>query len=123
MEKTPRHILIRGVNWIGDAVMTIPAMRELRRLFPQSRITLLIKKPMDRLFANFSAVDHVTGFTVRRGVAGLLDRLNLARMLRKERYDLSLIFPNSFDSALIPFVSGIPERIGFDRDEIGRAHV
>ena len=119
MEKTPRHILIRGVNWIGDAVMTIPAMRELRRLFPQSRITLLIKKPMDRLFANFSAVDHVTGFTVRRGVAGLLDRLNLARMLRKERYDLSLIFPNSFDSALIPFVSGIPERIGFDRDGRG----
>lgn len=119
MEKMPRHILIRGVNWIGDTVMTIPAMRELRRIFPESRITLLIKKPMDRLFANFSAVDRVTGFTVRSGVAGFLDRINLSRMLRRERYDLCLILPNSFDSALIPFVSGIPERIGFDRDGRG----
>jgi len=119
MEKVPQKILIRGVNWIGDTIMTIPAMRTLRQLFPESRITLLIRKPMDRLFAHFSAVDHVVGFTIRKGMAGLVDRMRLAQKLRREHYDLCLILPNSFDSALILFLAGIPARIGFDRDGRG----
>ncbi len=99
--------------------MTIPAMRSLRRLFPESRITLLVLKPIDRLFASFSAVDRVIGFSIRKGAPGLLDRLNIIRELRKEHYDLCLILPNSFDSALMTFLSGIPERIGFERDGRG----
>jgi heptosyltransferase-2 len=119
MENKTHHILVRGVNWIGDAVMTIPAMRALRCLFPESRITLLIQKPIDRLFASFSAVDHVIGFSIRKGFPGLLDRLSIIRELRKEHYDLCLILPNSFDSALLTFLSGIPERVGFQRDGRG----
>jgi heptosyltransferase-2 len=116
MTERAQNILIRGVNWIGDAVMTIPAIRGVRRLLPESRITLLIQEPLDQLFASFSVVDGVHGFSVRPGIRGLVDRVALAARLRKERFDLCLILPNSFDSALVPFLSGIPERIGFDRD-------
>lgn len=119
MNNVPREILVRGVNWIGDAVMTIPAMRGLRRLFPESRITLLIREPIDQIFSAFSAADRVIGFTIRPGLFGLRDRLKLMRKLRKNRYDLCLILPNSFDSALVAFLSGIPERVGFDRDGRG----
>jgi heptosyltransferase-2 len=117
--KVPKNILVRGVNWIGDAMMTIPAMRELRRLFPESRITLLIKEPMDQLFRSFSAVDYIIGFSVRQGPRGIWDRLGLVRKLRQTHFDICVILPNSFDSALVPFLARIPERIGFDRDGRG----
>ncbi|NOY52867.1 MAG: lipopolysaccharide heptosyltransferase II [Deltaproteobacteria bacterium] len=119
MITTPQNILIRGVNWLGDALITIPAMRVLRERYPRSRMTLLIKAPLDTLFDGFDAVDEVIGFSVRKGIAGLPDRLRLIRRLRKSKFDLCLILPNSFDSALIPFLSGIPERTGFNRDGRG----
>jgi len=119
MAKDPHKILIRGVNWIGDAMMTIPAMRALRRLFPESQTTLLINDPAGQLFQSFSAVDRVIGFTCRPGMSGVTDRLTLVRKLRQCRFDLCLILPNSFDSALIPFLAAIPERVGFDRDGRG----
>ncbi len=119
MTESAQNILIRGVNWIGDAVLTIPAMRSVRRRLPNSRITLLIQEPLDQLFASFSAVDGVQSFVVRPGIRGLADRVALAGQLRREHFDLCLILPNSFDSALVPFLAGIPERIGFDRDGRG----
>jgi len=119
MQDQPKKILLRGVNWLGDALITIPAMRSLRKNHPGSRITLLIRKPLDTLFAAFDAVDDVIGFSIRKGTAGLLDRLRLVQRLRKEKFDLCLILPNSFDSAFVPFLAGIPERVGFNRDGRG----
>ncbi len=119
MTERAQNILIRGVNWIGDAVMTIPAIRGVRRLLPESRITLLLQEPLNQLFESFSAVDGVEGFSVRSGIGGLVDRVALAARLRKGHFDLCLILPNSFDSALVPFLAGIRERIGFDRDGRG----
>jgi heptosyltransferase-2 len=119
MEYEPKNILVRGVNWLGDSLVTIPALRTLRKIYPESRITLLIKEPLDELFPPFTAIDRVIGFSVRRGAGGLIDRLRLAGQLRRERFDLCVILPNSFDSALVPFLAGIPQRIGFSRDGRG----
>lgn len=112
----PKKILLRSVNWLGDALITIPAMRALRELHSRSRITLLIKEPLDTLFSAFDAVDDVIGFSVRKGAAGLLDRFRLIQRLRKEKFDLCFILPNSFDSALVPFLAGVSKRVGFNRD-------
>ncbi len=119
MTDCAQNILIRGVNWIGDAIMTIPAIRGVRRLLPESRITLLIQQPLDQLFASFSVINGVQGFSMRPGLRGLADRVSLAAQLRKAQFDLCLILPNSFDSALAPFLARIPQRIGFDRDKRG----
>jgi len=115
----PAKILVRGVNWLGDALITIPVLRVLRKRHPEDRITLLIREPLDTLFASLDAVDGVIGFTLRKGAAGLSDRLRLIRRLRTERFDRCLILPNSFDSALLPFLAGIAERTGFNRDGRG----
>jgi len=119
MPDQPKKILIRGVNWLGDSLITIPAMRALRGHYPRSRITLLIKEPLDTLFTGFDAINEVIGFSVRKGAGGWMDRFRLIKRLRREKFDLCLILPNSFDSALVPFLAGIPERVGFNRDGRG----
>ncbi len=105
----PRRVLVRAVNWLGDAVMTVPALKELRRLLPEARIDLVARAPVDALFAHAPYVDRVV--RVRRGARALVA---LARgELRRERYDLALVLPNSFSSALLPFLAGVPLRAGY----------
>lgn len=107
-----RNILIRSVNWIGDAVMTTPAISVIREHFPHAKITILANAMVSQLFLHHPGIDAIITFErhgKHRGVAG---RLRLAAKLRKQAFDLAIIFPNSFDSALVPWLAGIPARIG-----------
>lgn len=113
----PESILVRGVNWIGDAVMTMPALKALRKAFPGSSISLLVKPPVAALFEADPSVDEVILYGERfRGIAG---RCRLALELRKKRFSRAILFQNAFDAAFISFLSGVPERIGYDRDGRG----
>ncbi|MEI6306213.1 MAG: lipopolysaccharide heptosyltransferase II, partial [Deltaproteobacteria bacterium] len=107
-----RKILIRSVNWIGDAVMTTPAIGAVREQFPQAEITLLANAMVSQLFIPHEWVDRVITFDrtgLHRGITG---RLRLASELKKERFDVAVILPNSFDSALVPWLAGIPVMLG-----------
>lgn len=107
-----KKILIRSVNWLGDAVMTTPALSVIREHFPHAKITILANEMVSELFAHHPGIDHIITFHRRgkhRGVAG---RLRLAAELRSHRFDLAIILPNSFDSAVVPWMAGIPVRIG-----------
>jgi heptosyltransferase-2 len=100
------RIVIRGVNWLGDAVMAMPAIERLRQSRPAARITLLTDRKLADLFAGHPAIDHVLSFS--KGDSAF----RVAAMLRR-RFDLALIFPNSFRSAFEPFLARIPSRVGF----------
>ena len=107
-----RKIVIRSVNWIGDAVMTTPAISVIREHFPHAEITLLANEMVSQLFLHHPGIDRIITFHrtgKHRGVAG---RLKLANELRRHHFDLAIIFPNSFDSAVVPWLAGIPHRIG-----------
>lgn len=107
-----KRILVRSVNWIGDAVMTTPALNVIREHFPLAKITLLANTMVSRLFSLHPGIDAIITFDRQgrhRGVAG---RLRLAAELRNEAFDLAIILPNSFDSALVPWLAGIPIKIG-----------
>ena len=65
---SPRRILVRGVNWLGDAVMTTPALRRLREHFPQAHITLLTPEKLRDLWRQHPAVDEVIGFAAGEGL-------------------------------------------------------
>lgn len=107
-----RKILVRSVNWIGDAVMTTPAIGVIREHFPNAEITILANVLVSRLLLLHPGIDNIITFDrqgIHRGVAG---RLRLAAELRKHAFDLAIILPNSFDSALVPWLAGIPARIG-----------
>lgn len=97
---------MRGVNWLGDAVMTTPALLRLREHFPAAHITLFCPEKIHGLWLNHPAVDAVITFDSRDGL------LATARKLRAGQFDLAVVLPNSPRSAMEVFFAGIPERIG-----------
>ena len=100
------HVVIRGVNWLGDAVMTTPAVQRLRERFPDARITLLCADKLRDLWTSHPAIDQVTTFAPREGL------LSVSRKLRSIDADLAVVFPNSLRSALEAWTAGIPRRVG-----------
>ncbi len=107
----PRRILVRGVNWLGDAVMTTPALLRLREKFPDAHITLLTPEKLQELWQPHSAVDEIIFFAPNESVFSVGAKLKL----HAGKFDLALVFPNSPRSAIEVWFSGISERIGYAR--------
>jgi heptosyltransferase-2 len=103
------RIRVRGVNWLGDAVMTTPALLRLREAFPAAHISLLTPAKLADLWWRHPAVDEVLTFAPRESV------LAVSRRLRPGRFTHALVLPNSPRSALEVLLAGIPRRIGYAR--------
>ena len=110
------RILVRGTNWLGDAVLTTPALQALRRGFPRARITLLAKPTVAELLQGHPAVDKIVVYKSPGPHAGLTGKLALARQLRTERYQLAVLFQNAFEAAAIVTLAGIRHRYGYATD-------
>ena len=110
-------ILVRGTNWIGDAVMSIPALRELRRIFPDAHITLHIRSSAEGLFRDAAFIDELVTFEKNR--CKIKDVYDNSQFLRDDGFDLAVLLPNSFESALTSFLTRIPRRIGYNKDVRG----
>jgi heptosyltransferase-2 len=108
-------ILVRATNWVGDAVMSLPALRAIRARFPNAEIVVLAKPWVADLYARERFADRVLRFDA----AGWKDKLRYAWRLRRERFDLAILLQNAFEAALIARIAGIGERIGYDRDGRG----
>ena len=112
-------ILIRVNNWIGDVVMISPALRAVRRAFPGAEITLLAKSWVIDSLHGSPYFDRLIEYD-REGVhAGGWGRWRLIRRLRRERYDLALLFQKAFEAALFAYLARIPRRVGFSTDARG----
>jgi heptosyltransferase II len=111
-----KRILVRAVNWLGDAVMTTPALDAIRASFPAARITLLATPLVAELFSPHDRIDEVLIYYKKGCHAGLGGRLRLAGELRARRFDLAILLQNAFDAALIAWLAGIPVRIGYRTD-------
>jgi heptosyltransferase-2 len=103
------RIVVRGTNWVGDAVMTVPALRQLRRLFPQAHITLATRPWAEGLFADADFLDELQ---VHEGT-GLRSVVQQVRAWRKRNFDLAVLFPNSLETALVAALARVPVRIGY----------
>lgn len=112
----PKRILVRGPNWIGDAVMCEPAVSAVRRLFPRADVTLLVKPAIAELFTGHPAVSRIMVYEDRGLHAGLGGKWRLAQALRQGRFDLAILFQNAFEAALLAFLAGIPRRYGYATD-------
>jgi heptosyltransferase-2 len=112
-------ILVRATNWIGDAVISLPALRLLHQRFPTAEISVLAKPWVAALYEGESSVHHLIPLEGASGARDWVAKWRLASRLRAERFDLAVLFPNSFESAAIPFLAGIPRRIGYARDARG----
>jgi heptosyltransferase-2 len=114
-----KRILVRAVNWLGDAVMTTPAIEAIRASFPAARITLLATPLVAELFSPHDSVDEVMIYEKNGRHAGLMGRLRLAGELRARGFDLAILLQNAFDAALIAWLARIPVRIGYRTDGRG----
>lgn len=120
LSKQPfRRILVRSTNWIGDAVMTTPAMGTIRAAYPQAQIAVAANPAVAELFRHHPYCDRVLVFDkkgVHRGLSGLL---RFASELRRERFDLAILLQNAIEAALLAALAGIPRRAGYRTDGRG----
>jgi len=111
-----KRILVRGPNWLGDAVMCEPALRGLRRLFPDAQIALLAKPAVADLFAGHPALTRVLAYDTNGRHSGFSGKWALAGQLRRQDFDLAVLFQNAFEAALLTFLAGVPRRYGYATD-------
>lgn len=108
-------ILVRAPNWIGDVVMSLPALRALAARYPEASITVLAKPWVADLYQGVRVIPL-------EGVSGLRDlavKWRLVQKLKAERFDLAVLLPNSFESAVLVKLAGIRRIVAYDRDGRG----
>ena len=107
-----QKILVRATNWVGDAVMTLPALRELRRALPAAHITLLARPWVSAVFEQEAVADRVLLYPSN----GRLGWRQTAVALRAERFEAAVLFQNAFEAALLARWAKVPVRCGYARD-------
>jgi heptosyltransferase-2 len=112
-------ILIRATNWIGDAVMSLPALRAIRGRYPSAQVTILAKPWVAALYEGERSIDRVISLEGAPGARDWNLKWKLARHLRRERFDLAVLFPNSFESAALVWLGGVKRIVGYARDSRG----
>ncbi|MDT7806999.1 MAG: heptosyltransferase [Acidobacteriota bacterium] len=105
------RVVVRGANWVGDAVMTVPALRELRRVLPGAHLTLVTRPWAEGIFAGADFIDDILPVVETRGTVRAVVRE--AREWRARRFDLALLFPNAFAPALVAALACVPARMGY----------
>jgi heptosyltransferase II len=106
------RILVRATNWLGDAVMSLPALRALRQCFPQAEIAILAKPWVADLYRREPFCDRMIPYTA----GTLAEKWSAGRALVRENFDCAILFQNAFEAAAVAYLAGIPERIGYARD-------
>jgi heptosyltransferase-2 len=122
-ERLPREgierVLIRGTNWIGDVVMTLPAVASVRNSFPRARISVLAKPWVAEVYRLSPDVDEVIPFEEPGRHAGVAGKLRLAGDLRGCGFDCAILLQNAIEAAIIALLAGIPIRAGYNSDARG----
>lgn len=109
-------ILVRVPNWIGDAVICLPGLEALARLYPDSPITVVAKPRVVPVFEHLPYIENIIEYADRDRHRGVIGKLRLASEIKKRKFGLAVLFQNAFDAAFLSFISGIPRRIGYGRD-------
>ncbi len=108
-----QRTLVISPNWIGDAVMAQPLLRLLKDTHPERPIDILSPPSAAAVWRAMAEVDEVIETPFRHGALQLRERWQLARSLRKQGYVEAYVLPNTLKYALIPWMAGIPRRIGY----------
>jgi heptosyltransferase II len=110
------RVVVRGTNWVGDAVMTVPALRELRRVLPGAHITLVSRPGTADIFVDADFIDELLVYDR----TGLGSAWTQASEWRRRGFDLALLLQNAFEAAAIAFLARVPRRVGYDADRRGK---
>jgi len=109
------RILARSPNWLGDAVLALPALRALRAAYPEAHLAVLARSWVADLYRREPAISQLIPYPSAKGPRGWLEKMRLAARLARAGFDWALILPNSPESALVPWLARIPRRTGYRR--------
>jgi heptosyltransferase-2 len=109
-------ILIRATNWVGDAIMALPALRAVRARFLEAHIAVLARPYVADVYRGQQICDELIAYDPKGSHAGLRGRETLVSELRSRKFDVALLLQNAFDAAWLSWRAGIPQRIGYSRD-------
>src|ERR1700757_1486340 len=112
-------ILIRATNWVGDAIMALPALRAVRSRFPEAEIAILARPYVADIYRDQGICNQLIAYDSQGHHAGFLGREKLLAELRARKFDVALLLQNAFDAAWLAWRAGVPERIGYARDGRG----
>ncbi|MCP5052554.1 MAG: lipopolysaccharide heptosyltransferase II [bacterium] len=107
------NIAIRSPNWIGDCIMTLPAIREIKKRIPASRIYLVVKDYLRPVYENIEEIEEI--IRIPNG-NGFKDLLQGSKILKSYNFREGLLFANSFNSALLFRLAGIRKLTGYKKD-------
>jgi heptosyltransferase II len=109
-------ILIRATNWVGDAIMALPALRAVRAKFSDAHIAIVARPYVADIYRGQQICDQLVPYDLKGEHKSLSGRAKLARELRAQKFDVAFLLQNAFDAAWLAWRAGIPERIGYARD-------
>jgi heptosyltransferase II len=108
-------IVVRGTNWVGDTIISLPAARRLRTLFPSASITYWIKDGLAPLVKAAGIADDVISFGEARG-GPLVRSFRMTGKVGAPGFHIAVLFQNAFESAFTAWMARIPLRIGYPTD-------
>ncbi len=111
--------MIRMPNWIGDAVMATPALAAVRKTFPDAQLTIVANPLVAALFATHPDCDRVIPFDKKKAHAGASGFWRFCHELRREKFELAILFQNAIEAAVMAMLAGIPRRAGYRTDGRG----
>lgn len=106
-----KRIVVRGTNWVGDAVMSVPALKELRRILPDAHITLCTRGWAQGIFADTDFIDDILIYDKQKNRFNNV--LQGAREWRKHKFDLAILLNNAFESAVLARFGGAKRSLGY----------
>jgi heptosyltransferase-2 len=109
-------ILIRATNWVGDAIMALPAVRAVREKFREAEISVFARPYVADVYRDQSVCDELIDYDPKGEHQGWQGRERLIAELRSRRFDTALLLQNAFEAAWLAWRAGIPERIGYAKD-------
>lgn len=113
------RILIRAPNWVGDAILSLPAVQAVRERFPGAHIAILARPWVAGVYNSCDSANQIILYKKCSGLPGVRERLRVASGLRRERFDCAVLLQNAFDAAIVAALALIPVRIGYARDARG----
>ena len=114
-----KKILIVAPNWIGDAVLSLPVVDGCAQFWPKAELTVLARAGVATLFEARESAVRLIGYQRGNGPHRIGNLLGLGWRLRRERFNLALLLPNSLNSAMVAWLAGVPERLGYSTDGRG----
>jgi len=109
-------IMVRATNWVGDAIMALPALRSIRKHFLEAHISIVARPYVADIYREQQVSDELIPYDPKAEHRGWSGRQTLVAELRARKFDLAILLQNAFDAAWLAWRAQIPQRIGYARD-------